>query len=119
VSGRAVLDPSGHGESRAARSLVRIEPTESGVAIIGELDLSNVPSVEAALSDIVIRRKLLTLDLTGLSYLDSRGVAMLSRVAVLARRQGGVLTLANPQDIVRLVIDLAQLEDAVSIVDDV
>jgi anti-anti-sigma factor len=61
----------------------------------------------------------LTLDLVGLSYLDSPGVSMLFRLAQRARRNGGALTLANPQNLVRRVIQITHLDDAVAIIHDV
>ena len=54
-----------------------------------------------------------------LSYLDSHGVAMLFRLSQLASRSGGSLTLANPQNLVRRVIQITHLEDAVAIIHDV
>ena len=110
-------------EGRSTGSLVRIEPVHwdgvGRVAVIGEVDLSNVRDVEAALSYMAVSGQPLTLDLVGLSYLDSRGVAMLFRLSQRARRSGGSLTLANPQNLVRRVIQIAHLEDAVAIIDDV
>ena len=118
-----MVKPSEGYESRTSGSLVRIEPVhwdgQGRVSVIGEIDLSNVGSVEAALSGMVCRGKPLTLDLIGLSYLDSQGVRILYRLAQMARREGGSLTLANPQGIVRRVIEITHLEDVVVIVDDV
>ena len=103
-----MVKPSEGYESRSSGSLVRIEPVhwdgQGRVSVIGEIDLSNVRDVEAALSGMVCRAKPLTLDLIGLSYLDSQGVAMLYPTRGTARREGGSLTLANPQGIVRRVI---------------
>ena len=44
---------------------------------------------------------------------------MLSRLEQRARGSGGSLTLANPQNLVRQVIEITHLEDAVAIIDDV
>jgi anti-anti-sigma factor len=110
-------------EGRSTGSLVRIEPVHwdgvGRVAVIGEIDLSNVRDAEAALSYMACRGKPLTLDLIGLSYLDSQGVAMVCRLAELARREGGSLTLANPQRLVRRILEIAHLDDAIAIVVDV
>ena len=108
---------------RSTGSRVRIEPVHwdghGRVAVIGEVDLSNVRDVEAALSYLAVSGQALTLDLVGLSYLDSQGVSMLFRLAQRAGRSGGSLTLANPQNLVRQVIEITHLEDAVAIIDDV
>jgi anti-anti-sigma factor len=108
---------------RFADANVRVELAHwdgSGrVAIIGEIDLSNVRDVEASLRDIASSGTPLTLDLIGLSYLDSQGVAMILRLAQRAQLNGGTLTLANPQNLVRRVVEIMHLEDAVAIIDDV
>jgi anti-anti-sigma factor len=110
-------------EGRSTGSVVRIDPVHwdghGRVSVIGEIDLSNVRDAEAALSHMVCGGTPLTLDLIGLSYLDSQGVAMLFRLAARARGEGGSLTLANPQRIVRRVIEIVHLEDAITMVDDV
>jgi anti-sigma B factor antagonist len=89
------------------------------VAIIGEIDLSNVRDVEASLRDIASSGTALTLDLIGLTYLDSQGVSMIFRLAKRAQLNGGTLTLANPRNLVRRVLQIAHLDDALAIIDDV
>jgi anti-anti-sigma factor len=114
--------PSEGYEGRSAGSLVRIEPVhwdgQGRVAVIGVIDLSNVRDVEPVLSYMAVSGQPLTLDLVGLSYLDSQGVSMLFRLSQRAGRSGGSLTLANPQDLVRRVLQITHLEDAVAIIDD-
>jgi anti-anti-sigma factor len=115
--------PSEAYEGRSTGSPVRIEPAHwdghGRVAVIGKIDLSNVRDVEAALSYMAASGDALTLDLVHLSYLDSHGVAMLFQLSQLASRSGGSLTLANPQNLVRRVIQITHLEDAVAIIHDV
>ena len=107
--------PSVSYEGRSTGSLVRIEPVhwdgQGRVAVIGEVDLSNVREVEAVLCYMAVSGKALTLDVVGLS--------MLFRLAQRAGRSGGSLTLANPQNLVRRVIAITHLEDTVAIIDDV
>jgi anti-sigma B factor antagonist len=114
--------PEGY-EGRSTGSRVRIEPAHwdgvGRVAVIGEVDLTNVRDVEAVLSYMAVSGQPLTLDLVDLSYVDSHGVAMLFRLSQRARRSGGWLTLANPQNLVRRVIQITHLEDAIGVIDDV
>ena len=118
-----MVKPSVRYEGRSTGSLVRIEPVhwdgQGRVAVIGEVDLSNARDVEAVLGYMAVSGKALTLDVVGLSYLDSQGVSMLFRLAQRAGRSGGSLTLANPQNLVRQVIEITHLEDAVAIINDV
>ncbi len=89
------------------------------VALIGEIDLSNVADAESILSELASRGIPLTLDMVGLSYLDSQGVGMLFRLARRAHLNGGTLTLANPRGIVRRVLDITNVADVAAITDDV
>ena len=89
------------------------------VALIGEIDLGNARETESALIDAASSGRPLTVDLVGLTYLDSQGIAMFFRLAERARLNGGSLTLANPQNMVRRVVQITHLDDAVGIIDDV
>jgi anti-sigma B factor antagonist len=110
-------------EGRSTVSLVRVQPVDwdgvGRVAVFGEIDLTNVRDVDAALSYMAASSQSLALDLVGLSHLNSRGVLMLFRLAQRALRNGGSLTLANPQNLVRRIIQITHLDDAVVIIDDV
>ena len=115
--------PSESSATPAPPEGVRIETVHwdgSGrVALVGEIDISNVADAEAVLSDLASRGTPLTIDMLALSYLDSQGVSMLFRLAKRVDRDGGTLTLANPRGIVRRVLDITNIADAVSITDDV
>lgn len=49
------------------------------IALDGELDLSNVPTVEAALAKAIESEKQVLIDLGKLEFLDSTGVALIVR----------------------------------------
>ena len=70
---------------RASGTRLQVVPVrwngQGRVALIGEIDLANVHDVEAALTDMASSGTPLTLDVVGLSYLDSQGVGMLFRLA--------------------------------------
>ena len=101
---------------------VRIEPVqwdgEGRVALIGEIDIANVDDAEAALTPMAASGAPLVLDLVGLTYCDSQGVAMLFRLARQARDRGGALTVANPQGIVSRVLEITRLDEVVDIIID-
>jgi anti-anti-sigma factor len=88
-------------DPRFADANVRVEVAHwdgcGRVAIIGEIDLSNVHDVEASLTDFASSGTPLTLDLIGLSYLDSQGVAMIFRLAQRAQLNGGTSGSATAQ----------------------
>ena len=91
---------------------------EGRVALVGEIDLGNVHDVEAALTDLASSGTPLTLDVIGLSYLDSQGVAMLFRLARRAELNGGSLAVANPRGLVRRVLEITHVGAALMITDE-
>jgi anti-sigma B factor antagonist len=111
-------DPGG----RADGPRVRIEPVhwdgQSRVALTGEIDIANVAEAEAALIPMAESGASLVLDLVGLTYCDSQGVAMLFRLARQVRENGGSLTVANPQGIVLRVLEITQLDAAADVIID-
>ena len=84
-------------------------PYEGGasvVKIIGELDISSVESVRAALEPIVRRQpSTLVFDLSELRFMDSSGLALLVTVV----EQVGVVEVRNPLPIVRRIIEVTGL----------
>jgi anti-sigma B factor antagonist len=123
VGGLLMTKPSENLGNATSPAEVRIETVRwngtGRVALIGEIDISNVADAETTLSDLASRETALTLDLLGLSYLDSQGVGMLFRLAKHAGLNGGTLTLANPRGIVRRVLDITNVAKVATVTDDV
>jgi anti-anti-sigma factor len=100
-------------------NLARVELTEHGRALVvtveGEIDLSNADQIRDDVSRAVPRDAVgVALDLTGTTYIDSSGIRFLFDLAqrLHARRQQLVLVV-NDQALVRRVIVLTKLDDAV------
>ncbi|MGD0608041.1 MAG: STAS domain-containing protein [Streptosporangiaceae bacterium] len=81
------------------------------VALRGELDVTDATGVVAALALIVARQPEIIVDLAGLEFIDSSGVAALARGRKLARHAGGDLLLAGPGRAVLRVLTLTRLID--------
>src|SRR2546423_2672442 len=64
------------------------------VALRGELDVADAVSVAAALTAVAAREPEIIVDLAGLEFIDSSGVAALARGGKQARHAGGDLRLA-------------------------
>jgi stage II sporulation protein AA (anti-sigma F factor antagonist) len=79
------LQPGGSGSENAAPLLaVRIEDSENGASIVtlsGELDLSTIRRVEAALLEQIHQRRAVLVDLSGVSFIDSSGIGVLIRAS--------------------------------------
>lgn len=73
---------------RAQDGLLTVRRSDEGarvcVCLEGELDLSNVPTLEAVLAEPLDSGKKVVIDLGRLEFLDSTGVALI--VGVLSRR---------------------------------
>jgi len=81
------------------------------VALRGQLDMSEAASVAAALAAVAASEPQIIVDLAALEFIDSSGVAALVRGRNLARRAGGELLLAAPQQQVLRVLTLTRLID--------
>ena len=68
-------------------------------------------SVAAALAAVAARERDIIIDLAGLEFIDSSGVAALVRGRRQARDAGGELLLAAPQQQVLRVLSLTRLID--------
>jgi anti-sigma B factor antagonist len=85
------------------------------VALRGELDLADAAVVAAELTQIAAREPRIIVDLAGLEFIDSSGVAALARGRRQARRAGGDLILAAPQRKVMRVLAIIRLAEAFSV----
>ena len=85
------------------------------VALRGELDLADAVAVAAALTAVAVREPGIIVDLAGLEFIDSSGVAALAHGRRQARRAGGDLLLAAPQQRVTRVLAITRLAEAFSV----
>ncbi len=93
---------------------MRHETREEGGALIvtleGEIDLEQSPAARRVLLDGVGRGRKVLVDLSGVSYIDSSGVASLVEAFQLARGRGTEFALFSVQGAVRRVLELARLD---------
>jgi anti-sigma B factor antagonist len=85
------------------------------VALRGELAVADAASVAAALAAVAARAPEIIVDLAGLEFIDSSGMAALALARVQARRAGGDLLLAAPHDQVLRVLAVIRLADIFSV----
>jgi anti-sigma B factor antagonist len=77
----------------------------------GKLEVADAASVAAALAAVAARAPEIIVDLAGLEFIDSSGMAALVLARVQARRAGGDLLLAAPHDQVLRVLAVIRLAD--------
>jgi len=94
---------------------VNIEATKSGdeilIAVRGEVDLYSSPQLRTALLEAVPAAGTdVAVDLSGVEYIDSSGVATLVEGLKSARENNKGFYLVNPSAPVRQVLELARLD---------
>jgi anti-sigma B factor antagonist len=85
------------------------------VALRGVLDVADAASAAVALTAAAARHRDIIIDLAGLEFIDSSGVAALVRGRRQARHAGGELLLAAPQPQVLRVLTLTRLIDVFTV----
>ncbi len=89
------------------------------VSLRGELDLSTVEKVEDELRRVEERAgKLLILDLSGLTFLDSTGLRLMVTADQRARKAGRRLAIVKGPETVHRVFTITKLDERLEMVDD-
>lgn len=89
------------------------------VAFTGDVDLQSSPDARKVLLGAVGGGKPVVVDLSGVGYIDSSGVASLVESLQTARKSGGKLALASVSDGALRVLQLARLDKVFTICDSV
>ncbi|KJS34253.1 MAG: anti-anti-sigma factor [Rhodospirillaceae bacterium BRH_c57] len=80
------------------------------VTLAGEIDLQTSPQVRDAVLDSLRQGGAVVIDMGGISYIDSSGVASLVEGFQVARRQGVAFILAAVSPAAMRVLQLARLD---------
>jgi anti-sigma B factor antagonist len=92
---------------------------EFRLAVTGELDMATGPSLEeTALALLRDRPQVLSLDMRGVTFCDSSGIACLIRVQRAVSEAGGRLELRHVHGLVRRVLDLAGVSGVLGVRDE-
>ena len=77
----------------------------------GEIDLNEKSNVVAQLDPLIQKKpRLLVIDLAQVTYVDSSGLAIFIDALQRVKKYGGNLVLAALQDNVRMVFEIARLD---------
>jgi anti-sigma B factor antagonist len=96
------------------------QPLGDGVmaSLHGEIDFSRSPELRTELLTLLNSKpRKLVLDLAGVPYMDSSGVATLVEALTVQRKAGNKLVLCNLQPKVRGIFEIARLNMVFQIVD--
>lgn len=80
------------------------------VSLTGEIDLQHSPNLRRQLMDLMFDRRDVLVDLAGVSYIDSSGIACLVEAYQAARRNGTRFVLVAVSAPVMRVLQLARLD---------
>jgi anti-anti-sigma factor len=90
------------------------------VVLAGEVDATNSDELYGVLESVVTQRpRLLVVDMSELSFMDSTGLRMLLRSSRALDQQGGVLALAAPQTSVARVLQLTRADQLIPVYESV
>ena len=86
----------------------------------GEIDLHVSPSVTASLNAMIEKKpRRLVVDLSGVTYIDSAGLAALIEAMQKVEGYGGKFRLAGLQETVRSIFEISRLDQVFQIFPDV
>ena len=91
-------------------------PGTARLAVAGEIDLSNSDLLHVRLLNVLstLHPHHIEVDLAEVTFLDCSGLTVLVALSQAAARTGCRLRITNPQPIVRRVLDLTGLLDALT-----
>ncbi len=89
------------------------------VALKGDVDLQSSPEARTILLDCVAKKKSVLVDLSGVGYIDSSGVASLVESLQTARKSGTNVILVAVSEGALRVLQLARLDKVFTICDTV
>ena len=88
------------------------------VRLTGEIDLSNVDGLEAQIDGAIAHAQDVVIDLSGIDFIDSRGLRLLKRVsAAVAGRDGTLLVVAPASSVARSVLDMTGMSEELAVQD--
>ena len=94
---------------------LRVEQEALIIAFEGDVDLEHSPKAREVLLDCVKRGKRVLADLSGVSYIDSSGVASLVEAFQTAKKSGTGFALVSVNAEALRVLELARLDKVFTI----
>ena len=95
------------------RSMAAAEPRpdEGVVTLEGEIDLNVTPALAGKFTPLIERQaEKIVVDLSGVTYMDSSGIAVLIDALQKVQAYGGKLILSGIRENVRKIFEIARLD---------
>jgi anti-anti-sigma factor len=90
-------------------SQLEISATADGWTLSGEIDAHTAPRLAAAMTELPAA--VVTVDMAGVSFMDSSGLRVLMDATTRARESGGDLVVASPSPTVARLVEISGLGD--------
>jgi len=91
--------------------------SETVLTVTGDINMTTSPRMRTALIEVASEQpEQLVVDLEGVTYIDSSGIATLVEALQRARREGRRLALRGLREGIRAVFRLARLDEVFTIV---
>jgi anti-anti-sigma factor len=96
---------------------VEVIPDGHSVTLVlaGELDMATAPSLRECLEQMDDRWRTVVLDLAGLTFLDSSGIALLISTEAAFRPDYRTLTIRNPISAVLRILEITGLTEVIPV----
>lgn len=94
-----------------------ITAAPGGFKVAGEVDANSTGAITSHIDEFLQSSDSLSLDLAGVSFMDSSGLNVLLSATETARGQGGDLTIVSPSPIVMRLFELTSLLDHFTVID--
>jgi anti-sigma B factor antagonist len=85
-----------------------VVPTPTGWALAGEIDAHTAPALSGAM--VKMPEGEITIDVAGVTFMDSSGLRVLVEASSRARAAGGTLVLERPTTAIRRLVEISGLE---------
>jgi anti-sigma B factor antagonist len=97
---------------------IKFEKNADGCIIYatGEIDLSNSHELRKTILAALKTNQRVEVDLSGVSYIDSSGIASLVEGLQFAKSQSKIFILSNPSKQVKAIMELARLDKVFTII---
>jgi anti-sigma B factor antagonist len=86
---------------------LEISATATGWEVRGEIDAHSAPALAAAMAELPAG--VATLDVAGVSFMDSSGLRVLMEAATRARERGGDLVVTHPTPGITRLVEISGL----------
>jgi anti-sigma B factor antagonist len=81
------------------------------IGVAGDIDLTSAPRLDDEVTGLIEDSvNSLTIELTGVSFMDSTGLRVLLKASKLLDSSGGTLVLRDPSDAVRRLLEVSGLD---------